>query len=109
MKESDVKKGIEDFLQLQQNLGKLVFNRLNSGSLLAVYGGRNYKVNLCQTGTPDYIVHKEGFTVYFEVKRPKGQLSPEQVAFHAELEKHGIPVATVESVEEVASWLNIEL
>ena len=104
--EGSIKKTIEEFLEYHQNLGNLVWNRQNSGQVIVYSGPQSrYKVKLCHVGTPDIVVHRNGLTLYIEVKSKEGKLKPEQVNFHKLLYAQGINTYTVRSVEEVQKRL----
>ena len=116
MTESDIKLAIHEYLQIMQNQGKLVFNRLNSGDIIATYGERRARIKLCQEGTPDFIVHQsateEGLirshsTFYIEVKHERGKpkLREAQERFRDMVEHQGIPVHIVQSVDEVIATI----
>ena len=106
--EAQIKKTIEEFLEYHQNLGNLVWNRQNSGQLIVSAGPQSrYKVNLCQVGTPDIVVHRDGRTLYIEVKSKEGKLTTEQKDFQAKLYAQGIHTFTVRSVEGVQKRLGL--
>ena len=106
MKEAELKKTIETYLQIEQNLGHLVFNRLNSGEVLVKRGEKVYKVNLCQEGTPDFIVHKldAGGTFYLEVKGEGGKVGDKQIEFAELLYKQGVSAYVVKSLEDTQRY-----
>jgi hypothetical protein len=59
-------------------------------------------------GTPDYIVAHPTFPAfYLEVKRPGETASPEQEQKHVELQLCGFAVATVDSIDALVAWLDI--
>lgn len=53
------------------------------------------------SGYPDLTAIKDGATLYFEVKGPKGILSDAQKKFHAESYRHGVIVHVVRSLDDV--------
>lgn len=96
--ENDVEKACIDLLRLR---GYYVV-RLQSG-LFKTADGRWVRVG--EPGLPDYVVIKRDF--FLEVKAPKKAPSAAQVQKAFELEKgYGITVATIDSVERLASWLD---
>ena len=105
--EKDLQRTVTDYLTIRMNLGDLVFNRLNSGQVIVKRGGRHYALNLCHSGTPDFIIHKKGesgkhgITFYLELKGAKGKVSQEQELFAISLFNEGIIVYVVKSLEEV--------
>ena len=63
-----------------------------------------YVVKLMQTnknGIPDLIAHKEGRTIYMEIKRPNLRPTPLQDLRHLEIKSHGIMVYTIRSVSDL--------
>ena len=63
-----------------------------------------YVVKLMQTnknGIPDLIAHKEGRTIYMEIKRPNLRPTPLQDLRHREIKTHGIMVHTIRSVSDL--------
>jgi len=96
--ENDVEKACLDLLRLKDYYPI----RLQSG-LLKTPDGRWLRVG--EPGLPDYVIVKHDF--FLEVKAPGGKLSEAQIAKIFEIEKvRRIPVATVDSVEHLAAWLD---
>jgi hypothetical protein len=63
-----------------------------------------YVVKLMQTnknGIPDLIAHREGRTIYMEIKRPNLRPTPLQDLRHREIKSHGIMVYTIRSVSDL--------
>ena len=63
-----------------------------------------YVIKLMQTnknGIPDLIAHKEGRTIYMEIKRPNLRPTPLQDLRHREIKSHGIMVYTIRSVSDL--------
>lgn len=56
MRERDLARAVEDWLQYQKNLGHLTWDRLNSGSLIVYAGDTKRRIGLCRPGTADYFV-----------------------------------------------------
>jgi len=105
MREAELKRTVEEYLQIAQNQGRLIFNRQNSGEVLVKRGSRYYRLNLCQTGTPDYIVHKEGKTFYLEIKGDKTRVTKGQQIFASALRALGIPVYVIKSFDDLEAVL----
>lgn len=95
--ENDVERACIDVLRLK---GYYVV-RLQSG-LLKTPDGRWIRVG--EPGLPDYCAIKRDF--FLEVKAPGRKLSPAQVNKIFELEACNFRVATVDSVERLAEWLD---
>jgi len=104
MTEAQILRAIKDFLNYHMNLGNLVWNRQPCG---AQYPGGKRKIEACHPGTPDMVVHRNGLTLYIEIKSKEGKLKPEQVEFHKLLYAQGISTYTVRSVEEVQERLGL--
>lgn len=60
----------------------------------------NKIINTSLKGVPDIIAHKNGKTVYIEVKKPGLKPTNLQVYRMQELEKYGIKTLTATNVEE---------
>jgi hypothetical protein len=63
-----------------------------------------YVIKLMQTnknGIPDLVAHKEGRTIYMEIKRPNLRPTPLQDLRHREIKSHGIMVYTIRSVSDL--------
>jgi hypothetical protein len=54
-----------------------------------------------RNGWPDLQCHRDGYTLFIEVKRPGGKLSPLQEYRHKELRKAGFSVVVTSSEEFV--------
>jgi hypothetical protein len=67
---------------------------------------RGWLVNkLVQTtlnGSPDLIAHKDGRTVYIEVKRPGQKVRPLQDFRHRELRNHGIDIYVLVDIFQIS-------
>jgi len=107
MKESELVRAIRDFLTILENQGKIDwFERLQAGSLVVLRGDRPYKVQLCRTGTPDFIVLQEGVPHFFECKKKGSKLSEEQVAFADRMYRQGVPFYKVDKIEDAIGILD---
>lgn len=62
----------------------------------------NKLIQTTLNGTPDLICHKDGRTVYIEVKRPGQKPRPLQDYRHRELAKHGIPIYVLVDISEIS-------
>ena len=61
----------------------------------------NKLMAVTQGGTPDLIAHKQGKTLYIEVKKPGGRLSRIQEYRIAELRNEGIDVLVTDNLQDV--------
>ena len=107
MKESELKHAVEEYLQYQQNLGRLLFLRLNAGDFIEVRGNTRRRIKGCPKGTADLLVLKwspflmQPMVVFLELKSEKGKQSPEQVEFQQVAVQHGAEYYIVYSAAEV--------
>lgn len=89
--ESELKNACETFLGALQNMGRLLYLRLNSGSLIIGEGKAKRRVCCCPPGTSDNIVVMSGKTIFVEYKGDKGKQTREQKAFEKLVEEQGHP------------------
>jgi len=104
-KEGELKKAIEDNLQLRMNRGELFWDRLNSGAIFPHYGGKTYKVKLCREGSADIFVLAAGDmtgcrVLYLEMKTRKGKQGEEQRHFEEDVTMFGAQYALVRTFDE---------
>lgn len=95
---------VEGYLRLMQNIGKLRYQRNNTG---AIRDKTNRPVTFGTPGSPDFYVWvRGGVHLQFEVKRPVGgKLSPEQLAWQADMERLGFAYHVVTSGIEAQRWV----
>ena len=62
----------------------------------------NKLVQTTLNGSPDLIAHKDGRTVYIEVKRPGQKPRPLQDYRHRELRSHGIDIYVLVDISEIS-------
>ncbi len=122
--EGEVKKGVEDDLQIARNQGKLWYCRLNAGDFIEVRGGSRRRIKGAGKGTADFIVIQGGevqmihriqqkvhksypvaFVTFIECKSTKGKQSPVQVEFEEMITKFNCRYAIVRSVDELQAVL----
>ncbi len=124
--EADVKRGVEEYLQYQQNLGKLWFCRLNAGDFIEVRGETRRRIKGAPKGTADFIVIQYGtiqmyykaisrwepwpvaFVTFIECKSTKGKQSPEQLEFEVMIARHNCRYYIVRSVDDLITALGRE-
>ncbi|HKF26294.1 MAG TPA: VRR-NUC domain-containing protein [Candidatus Acidoferrum sp.] len=99
--ENDVEAGCLTILDLHHYWVK----KLHAGVFKTLDGRRHIKG--VPKGTPDYVCcHEVHRNFLLEVKRPGGQLNPDQEVQIAVIrEQYRVPVVVVESVEELCAWL----
>lgn len=104
--EAEVKKGVEEYLQIAMNQGKLWFERMNAGDFIEVRGETRRRIKGAKKGTADYIVIQTGqtvdaFVMFIEVKSSTGKQSPDQIEFEQMITKFNCQYAIVRSVDEL--------
>jgi len=106
--EAEIKKACQDYLDIQENLGKLYYIRNNSfsGQILRGNGTKGFIRNN-KKGSADVIVFlKNARTVWVEFKRPKNsKQSPDQVDFENKITKLGFKYYVVRSLDELIDAL----
>ncbi len=88
MRESEIKKSVVNDLKFYQISGEVVWwTRLNSGKIKTEWGAW---VNLCDPGTPDFIVlTRNNIVLFLETKRTgKEKLDVNQKAFFERMAKY---------------------
>ena len=111
MKESELKHAVEEYLQFQQNLGRLLFLRLNAGDFIEARGETRRRIKGCPKGTADLLVlmwrpfMKQPSIIFFELKSDKGKQSVGQAEFQQVAVKQGAEYHIVRSVDEAMEIL----
>lgn len=78
--EAEIKAGCEEYLQTLQNMGELLYLRLNSGMTI-IEGDKRRIVRGCQKGTSDLYALRRGVSWFFECKRAGKKPTPTQREF----------------------------
>lgn len=112
MTEADLKRTVESYLELLYNQGKIYYERLNSGSLLASYDGKSYRrIRLCREGTADFIVvigessvRRNMAIIFLEIKA-KTKQSEAQKQFQRIVEAQGAEYMLIKTIDEVIEAL----
>ena len=116
MKESDLKRTVTEYLEYAQNLGKLVYLRLNSGDFIEVRGNTRRRIKGCQAGTADILVLTNNgrydapnkfycIPIFLELKSEKGRTSPAQDAFKIIVEAQGCVYKIIRNMEDLQEIL----
>ena len=105
--EADLKRTVTDYLEYQQNAGKLLYFRLNAGDFIELRGNTRRRVKGCMAGTSDLLVVKQGKAIFLELKSDKGKQSPAQGAFQKLVQMQGTSYSIVRSLEELEKILRI--
>lgn len=127
LSEAEVKSGVEDYLQIAVNQGKLWFCRLNAGDFIEVRGETRRRVKGAPKGTADFIViqggevqmvhtlhmeihrtHPVAFVTFIECKSSKGKIRKEQVEFEEQITKLHCRYVIVRNVDELVEALERE-
>jgi hypothetical protein len=109
LSEADIKRACEDWLTVKQNMGELVFLRLNEGQFIT-QSGRWAKG--CQKGTSDLLViinngrydspiKFHAIPIFIECKSSKGRQNNEQKEFQERVESQGAEYHIVKDVSEL--------
>lgn len=100
MTEKELQRQVLDWLRI-----KRIFHwRNNSGAMTSSYKGKSRFMRFGAIGSPDIFAVCGGWIYGFEIKGPKGKLSPEQVKFGIALEKAGGRYQVVRSLEDVTFY-----
>ncbi len=126
LKEADIKRSVEDWLQYQQNLGRLIFHRLNAGDFIVVEGESRRRIKGQGKGTADYLViqpatiqfkhftelspeHHIVRATYVEIKSETGRTTKEQDEFAEKVRQKHCKYFIVRSIEELEEALDIKV
>ncbi len=118
MKEADLKRTVQEYLQIKSNQGVIYADRLNSGTFVVDVGTRKERIiQGCKSGTADfYFIQRTAFVarggksyvtlpycrvVYIECKGEGGKQSPEQQEFEQLVKAQGAEYHVVRDVDEV--------
>lgn len=116
--EKTIQSGIQEFLELQEELGHLVYQKNNTGAVrIERPGAKSSFMRFGKKGSPDFLVWKpiphEGLlcpcflleTFFIEVKTDVGVLSDDQREFQRKIERLGGCYYVVRSLDEVKKIL----
>lgn len=84
---------------------KGIVEKLRKGGAIVLY----FKAVSRTKGVPDLIVLFGGQTYLIEIKNKKGELSPEQIKWHASAAGVGGPICTVRTAEEAMIAVGMEV
>ena len=121
MKEADLKRAVNDYLQILMNQGKLYYDQLNSGEIVALFGKSRRRIKLSREGTADFYVLQttelwDGVhatripacrVIFLELKSESGRQSPEQGAFRILVEMQGAEYCLIRSIDELEAILGV--
>lgn len=117
MKEAELKRTVEDYLQIQMNMGRLYFDRLNSGNALILQSNTKRRIRLCREGTADFFVLYSGKpdnlefansnprVIFLELKGEHGKESAEQKVFAKLVMEHGAEWHLITSIDDLETAL----
>jgi len=95
-----------NYLQYQENLGKLWFVRSASGAV-NTDTGRRFKTG--KKGCPDILLCKDGCFIGLEVKTAKGRQGKAQVEVQKRIEARGGKYYVVRSIDDVSAIIESEV
>lgn len=104
MKESALQKIIIDYLQFQENMGKLYFFRAGSGSV-KLESGRYFKSG--KKGCPDIVCLKDSKFYGLEIKGDKGKQSAVQKGVEEKVKSCGGEYYLISDFDRMKFVLNI--
>jgi hypothetical protein len=110
--EDAIQKAVVQWLQIQENLGRLTYFAIPNNPRNAIDGARLKQMGL-RAGTPDLCIMTKGFApIFIELKAPKGRLSDAQRLAADRLVEHGGVIVVCRSLDEVqgtiAAWIGRE-
>ena len=126
--EASVKSAVEDRLQIAQNQGQLLYNRLNAGDFIEARGESRRRIKGVKKGRPDFEVFQavkyelfhdgQAFglcksrsacrVTFLEIKSSKGKQSPEQIAFEQEAKKMNCRYFVVRDADELVEIIGYD-
>ncbi|MFA5299102.1 MAG: hypothetical protein WC389_12920 [Lutibacter sp.] len=107
--EAQLKKSIQDYLQVLENQGVLYWDRLNSGELLVLNKDESKRlVKLCRKGTADIIILFSKKVIYLETKKLGGEQGESQKEFEFKVKNQGAEYYLVDTYEKFLSMIDQE-
>ena len=103
--EGTLKSTVENYLQVLENQGKLIFLRLNSGDFIEVRGNSRRRVKGCPAGTADFEIIVGECTIFLELKSKNGKQNKEQKLFERKVKSFGCEYHIIRSFEELENVL----
>lgn len=110
-KEAELKSEVHKYLKKMMELGQLYYDRLNSGKILALYGGKKRAIWLCRPGTADYFVLQDGSIYFLELKAgsTKKKRTEDQSEFAGQVMRHGARYFVIEDMVALRSIFDVPL
>jgi len=112
MSEADLKKSLEEYLNYQQNAGKLLFARLNAGDFIVryqeAYGESRRRIKGVPKGWADFIVLMKDRCIFIECKGERGKLRKEQEEFFLAVTLMHHEFYVIWNVDEIPVLLGLE-
>jgi len=114
MTEAELKVSVTKYLDFLQNLGKLMWFRLNSGDFIEVRGNTRRRIRGCKKGTADFMIIRidgslRGLKVpnvtFIELKSKTGKQSTEQGEFQDKVVQFGCGYYIVRSLKKLEDIL----
>ena len=102
--EGSLKSTVSDWLQIQENQGKLIFLRLNAGGIVIEGEKRRYFRGV-KRGAADFEVITDGRVIFLELKSKNGKQNKEQKLFERKVKSFGCEYHIIRSFEELENVL----
>lgn len=96
--------GVLEYLELV--LPHALLFHVPNGGRRSLTEGRKFKLLGVRAGVPDLVLVHDGKTYFFELKAPKGRVSPEQHRFGEDARIAGAGWAVVRSLDDVRNALS---
>lgn len=101
MKESEIQTTIEHYLKYQENLGKLVYQKNNTGA----YKVGDRFIRFGKSGSSDFYVFLKSVIICIEVKNENGRQTDNQIEFQKKIECLGHRYFIVRSLDDLIDIL----
>jgi len=116
LSESDIKTAVVDYLDYHQNMGELIYLRLNAGDFIEVRGETRRRIKGAPKGCADFVVIRKWYPVgapnkaetlvtFFELKSTKGKTTKEQDEFAKLVRDIGCSYFVVRNLEKLEEIL----
>ncbi|HPD61396.1 MAG TPA: VRR-NUC domain-containing protein [Thermodesulfobacteriota bacterium] len=103
MKESGIISAIAQYLQYQENAGRLIFIRNNTGAFTNPKG-KFFRMG--KPGSPDFLVFiHNGRCLHIEVKNEKGKLNENQIEYSEKIKNLGHDYHVARNLDDVERLL----
>lgn len=104
MNERNLQRQAVEYLNYQQNAGRLLFLRVNSG-MIPIDAARRRMVRMAPAGFPDLIIFGQRRTVFVELKSDTGKQTPAQLEFERKAQAMGYQYVVIRSFIELEALI----